>query len=247
MFSCAAEPRFSYCLYVPTRVHAQRLLLAVHGTDRDVFACREAFVDLADETDTVVVAPLFPADVGGRPDLDGYKYLEHDGLRYDIALDRILDEARTRVGLAAAPIVAWGFSGGAQMVQRYGMLYPDRVRAVALGAPGRVTRLVPLPWWQGIADADAIFGRDVDIARLRRSSVHIAVGDIDLGPLRALAGEAGTWTTRVERMRRFTDHLRSLDIPVELTVVPGAGHELLPLALAARTFLRQALLDVPGC
>lgn len=245
MFSSAADHRFSYCLYVPTRVHGRRLLLSVHGTDRDVFACREAFVDLAEQTRTVIVAPLFPADIDGRPDLDGYKYLEHDGLRYDVALDRILDEARTRVGLHPEPIAAWGFSGGAQMVQRYGMLHPDRVRTVALGAPGRVTRLEPLPWWQGIGDAAAIFGRDVHVAWLRRTPVHIAVGETDLEPIPTLGDETGRWTTRVERMRRFTEHLRSLDIPVELTVVPGAGHELRPLALAACTFLRQALLAVP--
>lgn len=248
VFALAADPRFSFSLYVPATVHPARVLLALHGTDRDTGACREVFVRLADETGCVVVVPLFPADVDG-PDLDGYKYVRHGGVRYDDVLRAVLDQVGVAYGLDISSIVCWGFSGGAQLAERFALVHPSRVRALALGAPGRVTWLDHRhDWWLGLRDTERVLGQAVDVEAFVRVPVHVAVGGDDREPLPIFPGEPGRTTTRVDRLRRFADHLRSHGSEVGLAVVPDVGHVLAPLAAAARGFLRSRLVcdQLPG-
>ena len=66
MFACQADPRFSYCLYVPDRYIDEQdrvwpLVVLVHGTDRPAQGYRDAFADFAVAKKCIVMAPSFRA------------------------------------------------------------------------------------------------------------------------------------------------------------------------------------------
>src|SRR5258705_7326295 len=86
-FACQADQRFSYCLHVPSaydeRGRAPRMLVVIHDSLRNNQALRDAFSAFSEETNTLVVAPLFPADIAASNDLDNYKYLRFRDIRFD--------------------------------------------------------------------------------------------------------------------------------------------------------------------
>jgi hypothetical protein len=62
LFARQADQRFSYCLCVPRDIdtsHRHPLLVAVHGTERSVQSYRDAFADLADAHQCIVLAHRF--------------------------------------------------------------------------------------------------------------------------------------------------------------------------------------------
>ena len=91
VYASAHDPRFSYCLYVPDNYEENGsrhydLLVTIHGTARDIAGCREQFVELAEQHDVIVLAPLFPAGISRPMELSSYKLLSADEYRYDLAL-----------------------------------------------------------------------------------------------------------------------------------------------------------------
>src|SRR6187401_1475173 len=88
--ACRLDQRFSYCLYVPPN-YSQRperptLAVVIHDTLRNHQALRESFVDYTERANAIVLAPLFPAGIGTPDDLDHYKYLRFDDIRFDAVL-----------------------------------------------------------------------------------------------------------------------------------------------------------------
>ncbi|MFT4104074.1 MAG: alpha/beta hydrolase, partial [Burkholderiaceae bacterium] len=63
IWASRADPRFSWCAYVPeafelANAGEYRLLVAVHGTARLMTLYREAFAAFADQHRFIVLAPL---------------------------------------------------------------------------------------------------------------------------------------------------------------------------------------------
>src|SRR5690349_16214083 len=115
--ACQADPRFSYCLYVPPgyaeRDSRPRLLVAVHDTLRNHQALRDAFAEHAERVNAIVLAPLFPAGIGTPEDLDHYKYLRFGDLRFDEILLAMAAEVSAKYGVDDSRFAMFGFSGGA--------------------------------------------------------------------------------------------------------------------------------------
>lgn len=75
-------------------------------------------------------------------------------MRYDqILLDMIDCVASEWGSVDTRTFAIVGFSGGGQFVHRFFYLYPERVHAVSIGAPGRATPLVDKAWPEGITGA----------------------------------------------------------------------------------------------
>lgn len=60
------DARFSYFAYLPKGFtlengHRYALLVLIHGTTRNAEKMKEMFMDFADETETVLLAPFSPA------------------------------------------------------------------------------------------------------------------------------------------------------------------------------------------
>lgn len=214
-FASQHDQRFSYCLYVPTaHRHATRplpLVVIVHGTGRNAERYRGLYADFAEERGCIVLAPLFPAGVIERDDLHGFKRLMFHDIRFDQELLAMIDEAGERYRVATQRFLLHGYSGGGQFSHRFAYVHPDRLAAVSIGAPGRVTRINPeVPWWLATADLRAQFGRDLDLAALRRLSVHMIVGDADTETWEiAEPGLDAGGATHVERLTALRHTSRS--------------------------------------
>jgi predicted esterase len=253
--ACTRDQRFSYCLYVPPSFRermpaACTLMLVIHGTDRVNQTMRDYFSATAQATRSIILAPLFPVGVGEPNEHDGYKYLSHRGIRYDLLLRSMIDEVAQHYGIAFEKSVIFGFSGGAHFAHRYAYLYPDSLGAVAVAAPGMVTLLDDsCDIWAGTRNIEQTFGCSISLAKLSRVPFQLLVGANDNAPHTVDVTPFGITSThlerigptRITRLQALRDNLRSHDIGVEYREVPGAGHVFEPLAQAAQTFLQTHL------
>lgn len=198
------DPRISYSLYIPpqhhnpdpSRQHGKDseniappyqlsrlpLIVSIHGTRRNAEASRDRLIALANESRAAILAPLFPAGIDDFNDLDNYKLLRYKSLRCDTALLDMLDEVKFRWhGIATEKVFLVGFSGGGQFVHRFMYLYPERLHAVSIGSPGRVTVLDNgLNWPAGIKNVVELFdGTVIDKNKIRELEIQLVVGGAD--------------------------------------------------------------------
>ncbi|RAH63152.1 poly hydrolase [Aspergillus piperis CBS 112811] len=193
----AAEPRVSYTLYIPptqynpdpNRVSKSSpydkaklpLLVNIHGTSRKT-SIRPEQAFFAESTPCAILAPLFPANIDGPNDLDSYKVLRSATLRSDLALLAILDEVATVwPGIDTEKVFLAGFSGGGQFAHRFFYVHPERLAAVSVGAPGKVTMLdEQLAWPSGIGNFQELFGKGLDKDIMRNVQVQLVIGSQDV-------------------------------------------------------------------
>jgi dienelactone hydrolase len=256
VFAARADQRFGYCLYVPSgydddAAEPWPVVVVVHATDRTAQRYRDAFADFAEAYGVVVVAPLFPAGIGAPGDLDGYKFVESHGVRYDMVLLAILDEVAGLYRVDVERVLLHGFSGGGHFAHRFLYLHPERLRAVSIGAPGAVTLLDETrPWWTGVADLEARFGRPIDLDAMSRVAVQTVIGaddtdtwEITFTPAAPLwmegANDAGV--TRLDRIDALRRSLERAGVAVRHDVVPGTGHLGWPLVPAVQAFFADVL------
>lgn len=186
-YSCLFDPRLVYYVYVPRnwlgrrRPERYRLVVLVHGSERGAENYRNHFIDFAEETDSVILAPLFPAGLGSPDMFENYNFLRLGDVAFDTALLHMMDEVNARFPVDADHVLLHGFSAGGQFVHRFMYLYPERLSRVSIGGPGKVTFLDgDTEWPAGTGGMSAIFSRSVDLEALRRLPVQIVVGDADI-------------------------------------------------------------------
>lgn len=248
--ACSQDPRFSYSMYVPTRYWELRsplpLHVAVHGTARGVEYTRDRFADLSEERGMAVLAPLFPAGIDDPDDVHNYKSLLYRGIRFDEILLAMINEAAERWSVETERFSLSGFSGGGQFAHRFLYLHPERLRAVSIGAPGRVTLPDDEPWPLGLGGARDLFGIAPDLSTVAAIPLQVIVGGADLAAdvLATVAGsplEARAGRTRVERAGRLAAELSGLGTDVETVLVPGVAHDAGGVAPFVIDFLRRVL------
>jgi predicted esterase len=271
-----ADPRVSYTLYIPRehynpdpRLQKQSnsneldsvynlprlpILINIHGTGRDAETCRERLKDFAHNERVAILAPLFPAGIDSYTDLDNYKVLKYKTMRSDLLLLQMLDEVALRwPGIETQKVFMMGFSGGGQFVQRFMYLHSEKLLAVSIGAPGRVTALDEgMKWPDGVEDLEAVFGPGTKVDReiIRKLPIQLVVGGADnvvhggdefwkwlegkkeeLKKEKGLSEKSGDAKTAVPRMGRL-DVLKALQktwqedgISSRLDVVDGVKHD----------------------
>jgi len=246
----SVDQRFSFTTYIPAAYRRSAaplpLLVAVHGTGRRPEATRDRFARFAEEHEVAVLAPLFPMGVGDPDDVDNYKNLVYAGTRFDEVLLGMIADAAQRWRIESERFLLAGFSGGGQFAHRFAYLHPDRLHAVSIGAPGRVTLPDAEPWPLGIGGVHGLFGRDVDLDALTAIPHQIIVGgEDDARETLAIAAsdgrEARAGTTRVERAQTLARELAARGVPVETVVVPGVAHDADAVAAPVIDFLSRAL------
>lgn len=229
-----------YTLYSPPTLPAAgrlRLLIALHGIGGNGSDFIKAFMPVAAANGWLLAAPTFtygnwfdPAVIRGE----------------DILLCRqlmaLIDDVRSQTRRTLMPrIYIVGFSRGAQLADRFALFQPDRVGAVGSLSAGTYTLpestwdvngdgfgdALPLPF--GTADMADWLGHGLDTEALRSVRFWISVGGSDTNPSDlprqwdSLLGR-----TRVARANAFDRALQSIDVPAQLTVYPGAPHQLTP-------------------
>jgi poly(3-hydroxybutyrate) depolymerase len=239
VIACKADPRFSYCLYVPKTLgktsQPPELVVAMHGTGRGFTGYRDAFEEFGRWNNCVVLAPLFPIGVLGDDNRDGFKYMREGAIRYDAILLAMVAEIEARYGLSFPQFGLFGYSGGGHFAHRFLLLQPKRLFACSIGAPGSVTLLDPTrDWWVGTRNMADLFGAAPDIAAMKRVAVQMIVGAADLETWEITHKQGGrSWmpdanhagATRPERLtalrRSFEDH----SIAVRFDLVPNMAHD----------------------
>jgi poly(3-hydroxybutyrate) depolymerase len=251
--ACRADPRFSYCLYVPAGYaegpRRVSLLVALHDTLRNHQALRDALVGHAERVNAIVLAPLFPAGVTTPEDLDHYKYLRFGDTHFDEILLAMAADVAAKYGVDIARFGMFGFSGGAHFAHRFLYVHPSRLDALVVGSPGSVT--LPSeqhPWWPGLKDFRARFGHAVDWEAVRKVPTLLLVGADDVNPRGIVASaDHPNWVeganvagaNRVERLRTLYSQLaRRLD-DVRFEALPGVKHEIDPIVEAAIAFFES--------
>jgi hypothetical protein len=180
------------------------------------------------------VAPMFPAGIIDPYDLHNYKFIEYQGIRFDHALLSMIEEVAERYNVVTDKFYLHGFSGGGQFAHRFFYLHPERLAAVSIGAPGRITELDDAKqWWLGTAGWEEKFGQPIDIDAIRRTPVHMVVGGDDVstaeinnpGDSNWMDGTELTGTTRIDRLRTLHANYASHGIDAVLDIVPGVAHD----------------------
>ncbi|KAL7624728.1 hypothetical protein AAE478_006299 [Parahypoxylon ruwenzoriense] len=259
LMTLQVDPRISYAIYVPKAHYnpdpAQGngtthnstaatgklpLLVYVHGTGRNIAALNEELASFADEAACAVLAPLFPAGMDGPNDVDSYKVLRSPSLRSDLGLLAVLDQVAYRwPGIETGKVFLMGFSGGGQFAHRFLYLYPERLAAASVGAPGRPTFLEESQDWPaGIADVETLFNKTVDGGLVGKVPIQLVVGDKDVEihgspefwewQRETLGGDGGLAqmnVTRLESMRQLHASLERAGIETQFDIVPGVAHE----------------------
>lgn len=245
------DPRFGFSWLAGNLKPDAPLLVAVHGSERDHLATRDAFAELAASHGLNVLAPLFPKGVAEPGYDDGYKFLVEDDIDYIDLLDAMVSQFYAMTGARPARFFLFGFSGGAQFAQRYAVFKARQLRGLILAAPGAVTLLdSSLEWWPGLAHAERAIGRQPDLEALKQIPVSVTVGrqDLSAGLVRrdpatrngSLHADAAG-DTRLERAQRMHQSLAALGGSSQLIEIPDTDHKLLPNAQAASTTIARWL------
>lgn len=251
--SCS-DQRFSYCAYVPKSFDAanpqhRRLIVLIHGTDRNAQAYRDAFSGLAEETGAMVIAPLFPAGIIEAGELNAYKFVRFHDIRFDRLLLSMIDELSAKYGVTFERFLLFGFSGGAQFVHRFYYLHPHLLSGVSIASPGNVTLLDDSrDWFVGTRGFEEQFGSKLDVEKLRVVPVQLVIGALDCQILKTgpdnpfwLEGVEVAGDSRLARIRTLRDNMIHNGIRVRYDEVEGAAHEGNKLFPAVQSFFRDIL------
>ena len=247
-FSSAADLRFSYCLYVPRgyRATSERLplLVSVHGAGRDAERARDVFVGFAEEHQSVILAPLLPMTTTDLGSVHNYKQISSGGIRFDHVVLDMVAEVGEVWGLDVRRFLMFGFSAGGQFVHRFAYLHPDRLAALSVGAPGRITRPDPsVPWPDGLGGT-AELNAAPDLIALSAVPVQLVVGECDteISPTAGPApADPAAARNRVENARLLHDDLVRGGVAAELMEVAGVGHDMLQVIPAVQEFFARQL------
>ncbi|MBX9452998.1 MAG: alpha/beta hydrolase [Mesorhizobium sp.] len=250
-FASQYDQRFSYCLYVPqdyseTDGRQYDLAVIVHGTGRTAAQYRDRFADFAEKHGCIILAPLFPVGIVEPGELANYKRIEFHGIRYDLVLLSMVDEVCAKYRIRNGGFMMYGYSGGGQFCQRFFMLHPQRLRAVAIGAPGVVTLLnQDYDWWVGVRDLKARFGIEIDLEAMRRVKVQTLIGGADDATWEiTIPRESKLWmdgadlqgANRLERIAALADSFEAHGIAVRRDIVPGVAHSPFEMVDPAEDF-----------
>jgi poly(3-hydroxybutyrate) depolymerase len=251
VFACRSDPRFSYCLYVPTDYDRAgtkpELVVAVHGTGRTFITYRDALSAFGRWRNCIVLCPLFPIGVLGDGNRDGFKYMQEGDIRYDLVLLDMVAEVEATYAVAFERFSLFGYSGGGHFANRFYLLHPERLFAVSIGAAGSVTLLDETrDWWVGVRGLEKRFGKPLNIEAMRKVAVQLVVGAADLetweithkeGGRHWMPGANDAGRTRPERLASLKASLEKAGVATQLDLIPNLAHDGIKVVPAVEEFL----------
>lgn len=255
LFSCQYDQRFSYFTYIPSNYKENDntqypLAVIVHGTDRPAQYYRNAFIDYAESTQSIILAPVFPAGIVSPGELSSYKFIRYEGVRYDDILFAMIDEMSKKYKIKKDKFLLHGFSGGGHFTHRFLYLHPDRLLGASIGAPGRITYIDPnKPWYIGTKDFEKKFGIPLRLELIKQVPIQMVVGSKDIDTEEINDKNDPFWMdgfdqygkTRVERLKALRDNYESYGISVRFDIVPDVKHEGFKIVEHVKDFFKKTL------
>lgn len=226
-------PLLRYFLFRPSTTRpGAPLAISVHGIARNAAAHAFRLMEDAERLGVCVLAPLFEKDAFGQ-----YQQLQDRtrGVRSDLALLKMIDEAAGRCEADPDRLLLFGFSGGAQFAHRFAMMHPDRVASAVIASAGWYTLpRVDAPYPFGLDTASFALDAEFDVAKFLRVPFHVFVGELDterdgsLRQSRLLDSTQGA--TRIARARTWVEAMTRAAASEggrapTLSVLPGVGHD----------------------
>jgi pimeloyl-ACP methyl ester carboxylesterase len=190
-------------IFVPAVVNsARRPLIALHGISRKDKAIFAGFKDVAAKTGRILIVPRF-----SRKDWPEFQRIGR--ARPDRAILGLLSVLRDEGIIASGKIDLFGFSGGAQLANRFALLYPQMVSKLHLAAAGwycMPDQEIPFPVGIGTAKKPRRHGAaDIDAA------MRAQIGQFLRIPLRLYVGEEDTLRDAALRTTAIVDRSQGLD------------------------------------
>jgi hypothetical protein len=130
-------------------------------------------------------------------------FMQRPDLKINLMIDKLLEELRTDRYQMSDRILITGFSAGAMFAQRYALLHPERVKAIAAGQCGGSITLpeekfeeIDMNWPVGINDYEDLLGRTFDRGAYKQIKQMIYIGEDDQNASTLESGEIGrSWRT----------------------------------------------------
>jgi len=197
---------WDYILYRPEEIKAAYLLVSPNNTGAisDSMLIHEEsakglckwFADMADDLGVPLLVPIFP-----RPESHSDQYTHALGRaallsdvpeynRLDLQLISMIDHCKSNLKTDGIDIedkiLMFGFSASGDFVDRFTLLHPEMVKALAYGGSDNVVPLpeyngVPLPYPLGTYDYSDITGRTFDAEAYKSIQRFIFKGSEDEG------------------------------------------------------------------
>lgn len=229
LWHCQSDPRFSYYAIVPGDIVKNdqiryEIMCFVHGTGRTTEDYHRLFRSFAEKHHLILLFPLFPGGLLEKDDFNSYKLLTDHGIRYDLILLQMMEEIAERYPGQVNTEKLWlyGWSGGGQFVHRFLYVHPEKLHAVCIGAPGRITYLDDTrDYYWGTRDFHAYFDKDYDLDRIREVPVLLMIGEYDT----KFVGESDFGSNRMERLLNLKKNYESCNIPVQMEILEGFEHK----------------------
>jgi len=242
-------------LVVPPSVSAaSRMVVVLHGTERNPVSYRASWTDWARRHDRIVICPLFDRDgwrgsagylLGGVLDTDRRPQPER-AWAYT-ALTEIAARVRAAFGLVEHRFDLWGHSAGAQFVHRYLLFAPDApVRsAIAANAGWYTLPALNTRFPYGLDHPDLGLTRDRALAWTARPLLLMR-GDRDVerdAALRVTTRADRQGRNRFERAATMhrAGHLLDPGCRWRLVDVRGTAHQFDQMAGAAQRLLSDPI------
>jgi pimeloyl-ACP methyl ester carboxylesterase len=224
-----------FYVHIPaTAVAPLQVVVVLHGMGGKGPEFTELARDRADQHNWVLVAPTF--EYGNWLD-PAVVTREAAAELPDIA--SFIDRLPAVIGKEIKPrIFLYGFSRGGQTANRFALVYPQRVAAVAICSSGTYTvpafsipnpdssdGVDPLFFPYGVANLDSLFGQPFDGATFAHVPFWVGVGTEDRNP----ADVPHQWdrtlgSNRLERAQQFGQWLRAAGTPVDVQLFAGLSH-----------------------
>lgn len=228
LWHCKSDPRFHYWVHLPDQYFDEQnpryqLMVIVQHTGRTVEGYMRELKNISDKDHVALIAPVFPGGLVDDDDMNSYKLLSDAGVRYDLILLSMIEEMGRRYpGVQTDQVYMFGHSGGGQFANRFLLAHPERLKAVAIGAPGRPTFLnFQEKYFWGVKDFKAYFDKEIDLEAMKNVPVQLTVGEQDT----VFIGKSSYGCNRVERMRSLQKNFEEYGIQTTLKILPGLAHE----------------------
>jgi len=184
---------FNYILVLPNNSGGNDSF-EIH--DKDAKERTERSRRLANELGVIIVRPVFPRSktewwyYTHALDRDTMLMTKPDLKRPDVQLIAMVEDARRRLkkdGLNVEQrVLLWGFSASGMFANRFALLHPERVQAVAVGSPGGWP-IAPTPTYRGMklrypigtGDLTSVAGKVFDKDGFKRPPMFFYMGDQD--------------------------------------------------------------------
>ncbi|MGH4123091.1 MAG: hypothetical protein ACREV6_09205 [Clostridium sp.] len=215
--------------------------------------------DINRQLNSIILMPVFPRGVTAEGKKNGNLYTheldrdtilgnDNEKIRIDDQLVNMIKDAKSVInkeGITSVKekVFMVGFSASARFTNRFALLHPELVQAVATGGINS-NPILPLEMLEGqnliypvgIGDAKKILGRDINLEAYKKVKQYIYMGELDTNddvpyfdgydePERQLIYKLIGKNQLPDRWNKTQEIFKNLPYPIQFVTYKGIGHQ----------------------